>query len=219
VTLASLHSAKGLEWDAVFVVGLVEGVLPTSYARAPAAIEEERRLLYVGVTRARQWLSLSYAVSRSPGGRQRRPSRFLPLGDADPGPRGRERTDPDGTRRRLIATPCRVCGATLMDAAARKLGRCLTCPSTLDEDLYDRLRRWRAAVAEAAGVPAFVVFTDATLTALAERRPTSVAQLIDIAGIGPRKINLYAEAVLALVGGARPESLLRGETGSHVDLA
>src|SRR5690348_1709646 len=78
VTLASLHSAKGLEWDAVFLVGLAEGTLPTTYAKTPEALEEERRLLYVGITRARQWLWLSHAGSRSPGGRQRRPSRFLP---------------------------------------------------------------------------------------------------------------------------------------------
>ena len=61
VTLASLHSAKGLEWDAVFLVGLADGTLPTTYAKTPDALEEERRLLYVGVTRARQWLWLSYA--------------------------------------------------------------------------------------------------------------------------------------------------------------
>jgi DNA helicase II / ATP-dependent DNA helicase PcrA len=79
VTLASLHSAKGLEWDAVFLVGLADGTLPIQYADGdPAALEEERRLLYVGVTRARRRLALSWALSRSPG--QRRPrqrSRFL----------------------------------------------------------------------------------------------------------------------------------------------
>jgi DNA helicase-2/ATP-dependent DNA helicase PcrA len=210
VTLASLHAAKGLEWDAVFLVGLVEGVLPTTYARTPDAVEEERRLLYVGITRARQWLTLSYAVARSPGGRQRRPSRFLPLaesGAAGTGRSRRETRDPDGTRRRLIAVPCRVCGATLTDAAARKLGRCATCPSTMDEDLFGRLREWRIGLATAQGVPAFVVFTDATLIALAERRPTSADQLVDIAGIGPRKLALYGEAVLALVAGARPADL------------
>ena len=78
VTVASLHSAKGLEWDAVFLVGLADGTLPTPYAKTREALEEERRLLYVGVTRARQWLWLSYASSRSPGGRSRRPCRFLP---------------------------------------------------------------------------------------------------------------------------------------------
>jgi DNA helicase-2/ATP-dependent DNA helicase PcrA len=78
VTLASLHSAKGLEWDAVFLVGLVEGTLPIQYAEGDqAALEEERRLLYVGVTRARHRLALSWALSRSAGRRSRRRSRFL----------------------------------------------------------------------------------------------------------------------------------------------
>jgi DNA helicase-2/ATP-dependent DNA helicase PcrA len=209
VTLASLHSAKGLEWDAVFLVGLVEGVLPTSYAKTPDAVEEERRLLYVGITRARQWLGLSYAVARAPGGRARRPSRFLALSESAGPARGRRETrDPDGTRRRIIAATCRVCGTTLTDAADRKLGRCRNCPSTMDEELFARLREWRLGMASAQGVPAYVVFTDATLTALAERRPTSNAELVDIAGIGPRKLALYGQAVLALVGGARPVDLL-----------
>ena len=83
VTLASLHAAKGLEWDAVFVVGLVDGTVPIQYALSAGAetthaVEEERRLLYVGVTRARRWLSLSWALARSAGGRRsRRRSRFL----------------------------------------------------------------------------------------------------------------------------------------------
>ena len=82
VTLASLHAAKGLEWDAVFLVGLADGTLPISHALAHGpdseAVEEERRLLYVGITRARVHLALSWALSRTPGGRQtRKPSRFL----------------------------------------------------------------------------------------------------------------------------------------------
>ena len=67
VTLASLHAAKGLEWDAVFLVGLTEGMMPITYAKSDEQIEEERRLLYVGVTRARLHLTLSWALSRSPG--------------------------------------------------------------------------------------------------------------------------------------------------------
>ncbi|NUR64302.1 MAG: ATP-dependent helicase, partial [Streptomyces sp.] len=77
VTLASLHSAKGLEWDVVFLVGVAEGMMPITYAKTDEQIEEERRLLYVGVTRAREHLHVSWALSRSPGGRpNRRPSRF-----------------------------------------------------------------------------------------------------------------------------------------------
>lgn len=77
VTLATLHSAKGLEWDNVFVVGLQEGLLPISYATTDAAIEEERRLLYVGITRARKRLQLSWAASTGQRSGTNSRSRFL----------------------------------------------------------------------------------------------------------------------------------------------
>jgi DNA helicase-2/ATP-dependent DNA helicase PcrA len=194
VTLASLHSAKGLEWDAVFLVGLAEGTLPTTYARTDEALEEERRLLYVGITRARQWLWLSYGLARAPGGRARRPCRFLPqLAGSSSGPAaGRSRSRP---------VSCRVCGSALLAGADRKLGRCATCPSDRDEQLYERLREWRRVVAAEQQVPAYVVFTDATLAALAERRPTTDEELAAIGGIGPRKLDQYGAAVRALVTG------------------
>jgi DNA helicase-2/ATP-dependent DNA helicase PcrA len=78
VTLATLHSAKGLEWDSVYLIGLSDGLVPISYAKGEAAIDEERRLLYVGVTRARRSLALSWSASSAPGrGGRRRASRFL----------------------------------------------------------------------------------------------------------------------------------------------
>ena len=206
VTLASLHSAKGLEWDAVFLVGLADGTLPTTYAKSPEQLEEERRLLYVGVTRARQWLWLSYGQSRSGGGRTRKPCRFLPQLE-----RTRSFEKAGDSRkpvsRRTMVVSCRICGTTLMAGVDRKLGRCPTCPSDLDEELFERLTVWRAATAKELKVPAYVVFTDATIVAIAERRPTVPAELLAIAGIGPRKLAQYGDAVFSLVaGGAPPEN-------------
>jgi DNA helicase-2/ATP-dependent DNA helicase PcrA len=77
VTLATLHSAKGLEWDSVYLIGLSEGLVPISYAKTPTAVDEERRLLYVGVTRARKRLALSWAAESQQRGGQRQASRFL----------------------------------------------------------------------------------------------------------------------------------------------
>ena len=201
VTLASLHAAKGLEWDAVFLVGLSEGLMPISFADTPAAVDEERRLLYVGITRAREHLSLSWSTARTPGGRaNRKPSRFLdglrPDSVASSSARGR-----GATPRRKAAAPasCRVCGSMLASGAERKVGRCSQCPPSYEEQTFNALREWRKEVAQSADVPAFVVFTDATLTAIAEARPSSLEELARLAGVGPSKLERYGEAVLAVL--------------------
>lgn len=77
VTLATIHSAKGLEWSTVFLVGLSEGLVPISYATSFAQIDEERRLFYVGVTRAKLRLELSYAAQGQRRNQNREASRFL----------------------------------------------------------------------------------------------------------------------------------------------
>ncbi|GAA3722327.1 DNA helicase-2/ATP-dependent DNA helicase PcrA [Spinactinospora alkalitolerans] len=202
VTLASLHSAKGLEWDAVFLVGLTEGMLPIIYAEGPDQVEEERRLFYVGVTRAREYLALSWALARSPGGRRsRKPSHFLDgLRPASPSLAG-QRSE---RRRQAKPAQCRICGTTLTDAPERKLGRCLDCPADYDEELLERLKAWRREISAEQKVPAYVVFTDATLQAIAEHVPTGVSQLSRISGVGAVKLERYGEAVLALCAGREP---------------
>ncbi|TWF76254.1 Rep family ATP-dependent DNA helicase [Pseudonocardia hierapolitana] len=199
VTLASLHAAKGLEWDVVFLVGLVDGTLPIQHAEGDdEAIEEERRLLYVGITRARRRLALSWALSRQPGGpRRRRRSRFLYGLIPDEHPASRVANGGGG--RGAPKPRCRVCGSPLIGADAMKLRRCADCPSDVDVELLDRLRVWRADQAKEQQVPAYVIFTDATLTAIAEHRPADNAALVRIPGIGARKLDRYGEAVLALV--------------------
>ncbi|WP_146361391.1 ATP-dependent DNA helicase UvrD2 [Arthrobacter yangruifuii] len=202
VTLASLHSAKGLEWDAVFLVGLSEGLMPISFADTPEAVDEERRLLYVGITRAREHLSLSWSTARTPGGRaNRKPSRFLdglrPRTERDAG----RTAGPARQTRRKPAGPakCRICGVLLTTGAERKVGRCGDCPVTYEEATFEALREWRREAASEAGIPAFVVFTDATLVAIAEDRPPSLNRLATLPGVGPSKLERYGEAVLKVL--------------------
>jgi DNA helicase-2/ATP-dependent DNA helicase PcrA len=205
VTLASLHAAKGLEWDAVFLIGLVEGTVPIVYAVTPEQIEEERRLLYVGVTRAREHIALSWALSRSPGGSwRRRMSRFLDgLAPTSTTPTP---APADRTRRRAARgpQPCRVCGRPLTAAIERKLGRCEDCPSQVNEELLLALKDWRARTAAEQKIPAYVVFTDATLQAIAERSPETLEELAAIPGVGKVKLGRYATPVLALCTGTAP---------------
>ncbi|MFE5535150.1 ATP-dependent DNA helicase UvrD2 [Streptomyces sp. NPDC056492] len=209
VTLASLHAAKGLEWDAVFLAGLTDGMLPITYAKTDEQVEEERRLLYVGVTRARLHLTLSWALSRAPGGRaSRRPSRFLNglrPGSAAPGSRPGAPAE-RGARKRAHRGPtlCRVCGKTLTEAGELKLMRCEDCPSDMDEGLYERLREWRAGQAQEQGLPAYCVFTDKTLVAIAEAQPSEEGELSMIAGVGRRKLDRYGADVLAICAGQEP---------------
>ncbi|MDP9220402.1 MAG: ATP-dependent DNA helicase UvrD2 [Actinomycetota bacterium] len=210
VTLASLHAAKGLEWDAVFLVGLTEGLLPISFAEGVTAVEEERRLLYVGVTRAREHLALSWSRARTPGGRAtRKPSRFLDgLRPVDPAyDENRSSATGSGTRKsrgRAVPTKCRTCGNGLVTGAERKIGRCSDCPPTYDETTFEALRAWRLETAGEAKVPAYVVFTDATLTAIAETRPGTLGELAGIAGVGATKLERYGTAVLAVLDGKDP---------------
>ncbi|MGH3949349.1 MAG: ATP-dependent DNA helicase UvrD2 [Pseudonocardiaceae bacterium] len=203
VTLASLHSAKGLEWDAVFLVGLAEGTVPIQYADGDdAAIEEERRLFYVGVTRAREHIWLSWALARQPGGRRsRRRSRFLHglLPEHHPAARvarsGQQKTPG-------VKPKCRICGGRLAESMEIKLGRCARCPSDVDEVLLARLKEWRIERARELKVPAYVVFTDATLIAIAEQRPADNSALVSISGIGATKLERFGPDVLAVVRGA-----------------
>ena len=200
VTVATLHAAKGLEWTAVALVGVQEGTLPLSLAAGPEQVAEEARLFYVGITRARSRLLICWSRARRSGGGNRFPSRFLE--GITPRP---ERTPVRAARREkptsALSATCRACGKPLHSGAERKLRRHADCPAAYDEDTWARLVAWRLGVAKERSVPAYVIFTDATLMAIAEDRPADAPALLAIPGVGRTKAEQYGEAILALLAG------------------
>ena len=181
VELTTFHRAKGLEWRAVIVVGVEAGYVPHAHARTTAAEAEERRLLYVALTRAEERLVCSWAGMRKFGERsvRRHRSPFLdlvPENVASVAPNEIDVRNHLSASRALLSKPSK--GTTALHAA---------------------LRSWRSSTARAANVPAYVVFNDKTLEEVADRRPTTMRSLADIAGFGPVKVSRYGEAILEMV--------------------
>jgi DNA helicase-2/ATP-dependent DNA helicase PcrA len=152
VNLLTYHRAKGLEFEAVFLPRLDEKELPSRQARTDAEVDEERRLLYVGMTRAKRHLALTWS---------RRPSRFL---------------EELGVRTRFAR-----------ERPEKPVG----------DPVFESLRAWRLERARADAIPPYVVFHDSTLAEIASRRPHSLGELSQIAGVGPTKLERYGDAVLA----------------------
>jgi DNA helicase-2/ATP-dependent DNA helicase PcrA len=174
VTVSTVHRVKGMEWDRVIVYGVDAGILPHRLAED---VEEERRVLHVAITRGRDRVVVL--------GDRSRPSRFLDeltgVAPAERAPRppaaDRAATVARG-RRPAAAAPARRAPAPALEAA---------------------LRKWRGERSRRDGVPAYVVFSDRTLQAIAVARPDTLVALRSVDGIGPAKLEAYGEAILDLV--------------------
>ncbi len=157
--LLTYHRAKGLEFTAVFLPRIEEGELPFKRARTPEAIAEERRLFYVGITRAKRHLTISYV---SDG--RRKPSAFI--GE--------------------LTAPQHASDAVVADEGG----------------LFAALKKWRLERAKSDGMPAYVIFHDATLAEIADRKPRSIHDLEAVSGVGPTKLERYGADVIRIVESA-----------------
>lgn len=188
VTLCSLHAAKGLEWEHVFLVGMSEGLMPISLAKRQEQVAEERRLLYVGITRAKMNLSISYATNARAGKAGRSVSRFL----MDLWPREEKAVSLRTSYRRR----------------KKEEEERFSQEHPEDQELFDTLVRWRKSVAQAQDKKAFTIFVDATLRQISIEKPTTLSALGRIKGVGSTKLASWGEAVIGIV-----QASMRGENG------
>ncbi|MGH8948136.1 MAG: 3'-5' exonuclease, partial [Acidimicrobiia bacterium] len=227
VTLSTVHRVKGLEWDHVLVFGADRGSMPHELSED---IEEERRVFHVAMTRGRFSVTIfvdgerpsrflaeldgsaPVQVEAPPSRRDVRPARIP--SDAIFISEGDEITISGGHRgvvAEILTTGVliRVTGTetTLAVPFGEKVskngvsGRLTPGGDGADPALVEKLKSWRLGQSRAQGVPAYVVFNDRTLEALAALRPTSVETLLQVPGIGPAKLEAYGDQLIDLLAG------------------
>jgi len=186
VDILTFHAAKGLEWRVVHIAGVESGYVPIAQANGPAALSEERRLLHVGLTRAKDKVLITWAAKRTFGERTSRRNRSPYLDHVDgtdvaPVLKLKEETGKERGRRHLSAM------------------RSEYEDSEPDSPLYIELKQWRTDTAKEQGVPAYIVFNNRTLAAIAAQHPTSHDELLEVSGIGPAKAERYGDALLEMI--------------------
>ncbi|MBI2709023.1 MAG: ATP-dependent DNA helicase UvrD2 [Actinobacteria bacterium] len=188
VEVVTFHAAKGLEWPVVHLAGLEDGLVPISHARTDEAKAEERRLLYVAVTRAEQALRITWAEERSFGERalRRKPSPYI------------------GALRTATHQLRAAAGEVMHDrglARARARLEVTHEPGAYGEVLH-ALHEWRRRVADSVGMPGGIVFGDDALAEVARVRPATVDQLAAVPGVGAVKAAEYGADVLRVLARA-----------------
>ncbi len=222
VTLSTVHRVKGLEWDHVIVFGVDRGAMPHALS---TDIEEERRIFHVALTRGSQTVTV-LADEERPSRFLTELDGSAPLpSDESPVVPPAAGSPPDGifvvvgdTLRlsggyegvvvEILTTGVLVSlttGATMAAPWGERVekgsesGRLAPGRPAADVTLVDRLREWRLAQARIQGVPAYVVFNDKTLEALAAMRPTTEEAMLEVPGIGPAKLESYGDDLLDLL--------------------
>ena len=224
VMLSTVHRVKGLEWDHVIVFGADRGSMPHDLSED---IEEERRVFHVAMTRGRETVTVLADAKRPsrflteidgsaprptepPPEREDRQSATVPIdgihvsvGDVLEVSGGYR-----GTVTEVLVTGVLLTletGATMAVPWGERVGKSGSngrlAPGTgsVDIGLADRLREWRRRQAQAQGVPAYVVFNDKTLEALAALRPSTSDALLGVPGIGPAKLEAYGDDLIDLI--------------------
>ncbi len=181
VRLSTIHRVKGMQWPRVIVYGADEGVCPH---RLSSDVEEERRIFHVAITRSSEQTVVIAGRSPSP---------FLAELDHEAPPAPPEPFEspipvrPPRPRR----SPTRASNTVAADPAVLR-GEAGT--------LFEALRSWRTRISREAGVPAYVVFDNRTLQAIASRRPADKTELLAVRGVGPAKLDRYGDDVLEITG-------------------
>ncbi|MXZ68469.1 MAG: ATP-dependent DNA helicase UvrD2 [Acidimicrobiia bacterium] len=173
VTLSTVHRVKGMEWDRVLVFGADRGLMPHDLSEN---VEEERRILYVAVTRARRQ---AVVVADA-----RRPSRFLAEMRGRPARETREARGSTARSRVAAAAPAP--------------------PEDVDPELFEKLKNWRRDRSRELQVPAYRVFSNQTLEGIAARQPRNDQELLAVNGVGPTKLALFGAEVLEIVRESSP---------------
>ncbi len=187
VDILTFHAAKGLEWPVVHLAGVEDGLVPIGHAKREPELAEERRLFYVACTRAETDLRISWAEQRTFGTRSMSRSRSAWLDEVE-----MANASPQLVAARTAANRNRAAGPT----PTRRAG---APAAQADSALLTTLKQWRTTMAKGAKVPAYVIFADATLEAIAAAQPRRRADLLAVNGIGPVKVERYGEVLLQLI--------------------
>ncbi|MSX88501.1 MAG: hypothetical protein F2754_14050, partial [Actinobacteria bacterium] len=188
VDILTFHAAKGLEWPVVHLAGIEDGLVPIGHAKRDGELAEERRLFYVACTRAENELRISWAEQRTFGTRSMNRSRSSWIDDVE-----LANASPQFIAARTAANRARERSPL---GPSRRAGRSAGPP---DSALLGALKQWRTATAKGAKVPAYVIFADATLEAVAAAKPLTHNDLLRLSGIGPVKVERYGAALLEIL--------------------